>query len=165
MSENQPSDGFGGGKNVQRFDKRESGFSREGNRGGGQTQMFGATCADCRKHCEVPFRPIGDKPVYCKECFAKRREEQTPRDFGRGDSRQNIVSRRNVAPAGPQASGARLDDLKRQMDAMNAKLDMVLQKVSTGGSPTLKQTIRKVASRATPRSSKKPRKSATSSKR
>lgn len=32
-----------------------------------------AVCADCRKECEVPFKPTGDRPVYCKECFAKRK--------------------------------------------------------------------------------------------
>lgn len=32
-----------------------------------------AVCADCGKGCEVPFRPSGDRPVYCKECFSKRK--------------------------------------------------------------------------------------------
>lgn len=32
-----------------------------------------AICADCNKPCEVPFKPSQDRPVYCKECFAKRR--------------------------------------------------------------------------------------------
>ena len=30
-------------------------------------------CSDCRKECEVPFKPSGGRPVYCKECFAKRK--------------------------------------------------------------------------------------------
>ena len=32
-----------------------------------------AICADCNKECEVPFKPSGDRPVYCKECFSKRK--------------------------------------------------------------------------------------------
>ncbi len=32
-----------------------------------------AICADCNKECEVPFKPTGDRPVYCKECFSKRK--------------------------------------------------------------------------------------------
>ncbi len=32
-----------------------------------------AVCADCNKPCEVPFKPTGDRPVYCKDCFSKRR--------------------------------------------------------------------------------------------
>ena len=36
--------------------------------------MHKATCADCKKACEVPFRPREDRPVYCKECFSKRKD-------------------------------------------------------------------------------------------
>jgi len=32
-------------------------------------------CADCQKECEVPFKPSAGRPVYCKECFSKRKEE------------------------------------------------------------------------------------------
>ena len=38
---------------------------------GGRQDMHRATCADCGRSCEVPFRPIGDKPVYCSDCFVK----------------------------------------------------------------------------------------------
>jgi CxxC-x17-CxxC domain-containing protein len=38
-----------------------------------QRMMHKAVCADCKKSCEVPFRPSGERPVYCKECFAKRK--------------------------------------------------------------------------------------------
>ncbi len=31
-------------------------------------------CADCNKECEVPFKPSGNRPVYCKECFPKHKE-------------------------------------------------------------------------------------------
>lgn len=34
-----------------------------------------AICADCKKECEVPFRPTGNRPVYCKECFGKRKDD------------------------------------------------------------------------------------------
>ena len=30
-------------------------------------------CAECGKECEVPFKPSADRPVYCRECFAKRK--------------------------------------------------------------------------------------------
>ena len=35
--------------------------------------LYEAICADCHKVCEVPFKPSEDRPVYCKECFAKRK--------------------------------------------------------------------------------------------
>lgn len=35
------------------------------------------TCADCGKEItELPFNPALDRPVYCRECWAKRRKEQ-----------------------------------------------------------------------------------------
>jgi CxxC-x17-CxxC domain-containing protein len=43
------------------------------NRNNRNRPMFKAICADCKKECEVPFRPSGDRPVYCRECFASRK--------------------------------------------------------------------------------------------
>ena len=41
--------------------------------GGRPREMHKATCADCKQECEVPFKPSGDRPVYCKDCFSKRK--------------------------------------------------------------------------------------------
>ena len=43
--------------------------------GGGSREMHKATCEECKNECEVPFKPSGDRPVYCKECFSKRKNE------------------------------------------------------------------------------------------
>lgn len=37
-------------------------------------EMFKATCSDCNQECEVPFKPKEDRPVFCKACFAKRKD-------------------------------------------------------------------------------------------
>ena len=34
-------------------------------------EMHKAKCADCGKDCEVPFKPSGDRPVYCRDCYRK----------------------------------------------------------------------------------------------
>jgi CxxC-x17-CxxC domain-containing protein len=34
-----------------------------------------ANCALCGKGIRVPFRPEGEKPIYCKECKEKMRLE------------------------------------------------------------------------------------------
>jgi CxxC-x17-CxxC domain-containing protein len=55
--------------------------ARGGNRGGGgggggygrERQMFSATCSECGIETSVPFEPSGDKPVYCRDCYQKRR--------------------------------------------------------------------------------------------
>lgn len=52
-------DGGGGGG---------GGYSRSSDR-----QMFQATCSGCGGVAEVPFNPSGDRPVYCRDCFSKRR--------------------------------------------------------------------------------------------
>ena len=39
-----------------------------------QREMFTAICADCGKETQVPFQPRGDKPVYCRDCFANHRQ-------------------------------------------------------------------------------------------
>ncbi len=35
--------------------------------------MYTAICADCKKECSIPFKPSGDRPVYCKDCFSRRK--------------------------------------------------------------------------------------------
>jgi len=37
-------------------------------------QMFSVVCADCGKETTVPFEPREERPVYCRECYAKQRE-------------------------------------------------------------------------------------------
>ena len=36
-------------------------------------EMFPAVCAQCGKQTQVPFKPRGDRPVYCSDCFSSRR--------------------------------------------------------------------------------------------
>ena len=50
---------------------------RRGGGGYGQPrQMFTVVCAECGVETTVPFEPREERPVYCKECYAKRRDEQ-----------------------------------------------------------------------------------------
>lgn len=42
-------------------------------RGRDGRMLHKAVCADCHKPCEIPFKPSGNRSVYCKDCFAKRR--------------------------------------------------------------------------------------------
>ena len=32
-------------------------------------------CAECGKETEVPFEPKNDRPVYCRDCFSKRKAQ------------------------------------------------------------------------------------------
>jgi len=57
---------------FERGGKFGSGRGR-GDRGdrGDRPQMHDAICDDCGKKCQVPFRPTGDKPIYCSDCFSE----------------------------------------------------------------------------------------------
>jgi len=52
--------------------KKQRGDSR-GGFGNSQREMFPAVCAECGKSTTVPFKPSGDRPVLCKDCFQPRR--------------------------------------------------------------------------------------------
>jgi CxxC-x17-CxxC domain-containing protein len=45
-----------------------------GRMGGGEREFFDAVCAECGRPTRVPFQPRGDRPVYCSDCFASRRQ-------------------------------------------------------------------------------------------
>ncbi len=72
--------------NSRRFERDESprfgsrNFERRDSDSSFEKKMYPVTCAKCGKDCEVPFRPSGDKPVYCSNCFRKNdeREERRP---------------------------------------------------------------------------------------
>ena len=38
-------------------------------------EMYTAVCAACGKEARVPFKPSGNKEVYCSECFAKMKAQ------------------------------------------------------------------------------------------
>ena len=44
-----------------------------GSRDRGPREMFTATCSNCGKDAQVPFRPTSGKPVYCSDCFRSMR--------------------------------------------------------------------------------------------
>jgi CxxC-x17-CxxC domain-containing protein len=69
-----------------RYDNRGGGRGF-GGRNRGRPDMHKAICIECGAQCEVPFRPTGDKPVYCNECFksAGGGKSSGGRDFGRKD--------------------------------------------------------------------------------
>lgn len=52
--------------------RSQSGGGTSGGGGQRNREMFQATCSQCGGVAEVPFQPRGDKPVYCRDCFASR---------------------------------------------------------------------------------------------
>ncbi len=36
-------------------------------------QLYDVKCAKCGKQTQVPFKPSGDRPVYCRDCYMEQR--------------------------------------------------------------------------------------------
>ena len=72
--------------------------------GGSRPAMHQAICDKCGASCEVPFRPSGDKPIFCNDCFDRK--------GGRDDR--------------PRRGTDSCQESKMLLEQMNAKLDKIL---------------------------------------
>lgn len=54
-------------RSSRRNERNSGGYSQ------GPREMHPVVCAECGKDTTVPFLPRGDRPVYCSDCFSKRR--------------------------------------------------------------------------------------------
>lgn len=124
--------GFGGGRNGGR-DGGRGGFGRRDR--DDRPQMHKAICAECGDKCEVPFRPSGDRPVLCNNCFGGGNDRRGPfrdkdsrrdRDRGgRGNREERDDFDRRDSFKEPTA-----DLSKEQFDMLNAKLDRILKLIT-----------------------------------
>jgi len=90
---------------------------------GGDREMFDAECANCHKMTQVPFRPNGTKPVFCRDCFKPDTERMDRPSPGRFEKR-DFGPKRDFAPRAPQADSG-IADVKRQLESMNATLEKI----------------------------------------
>jgi len=102
--------------------KKSTGFGGRPSFGAKRSSEFGsdrthekhkATCNSCHRVCEVPFRPNGKKPVYCRDCY--KTATPTPSFSREKDSYSREVDSRK------EEFG--LGDMKKQFSILNAKLD------------------------------------------
>jgi len=75
--------------NFKRNDKSGKRRSSGGfaGRNSERSRMYKAICSECQKSCEVPFKPTGDKPIFCSNCFRNKGNAE-PRKFSGRDSRR-----------------------------------------------------------------------------
>lgn len=108
--------GFGGGNRGRSFGGgNRGGFG--GGRGREDRQMFSAICDKCGAECELPFRPTGDKPVYCSNCFEKTSgRDGGNRDFGGNNRRFDSRDTKDYTK----------DNTRAEIEAINQKLDKIL---------------------------------------
>jgi len=119
---------------------RDGGDNRGGFRSGGRggfdkrdsrpMVLHDAICGKCGNKCQVPFRPTGDKPVYCRDCFSRMGGPS-----GASGDRFQKKDRRDFAPSSqgmqprviPPSAGD--DEVKRQLEGVNAKLERLISAV------------------------------------
>ena len=65
--------GAGGGYSAGGYSGGGGGGGGYGSRDRGPREMFAATCSNCGREAQVPFRPTSGKPVYCSDCFRTMR--------------------------------------------------------------------------------------------
>lgn len=114
-----------------RSGRRDFGRRSFGGDRGADRQMFKAICSNCGKECEVPFKPTGSKPVYCRDCFRTIRDSDSGRADDRFSRRPNFdnVSRSSSYP-----------QYKEQFEALNTKLDKII-KLLNPEKPTEEQKV------------------------
>ena len=107
-----------GYRSKRSFDRARGPRGRQGfDRG--SIEMHKSVCADCGKECEVPFRPTRDRPVYCQECWAKRRPPRTEDGPQREHPREDSQRRPLLAPENVDLQI--LGELKRIREALEKR--------------------------------------------
>ncbi len=125
----KPTFGARGGKPG--FTKKPNWADRGDSTGGDRsTTLYKAICSKCGNECEVPFRPVNGKPVFCRNCFVKTGDTDT-----RGRAGDRFPKREfNSAPARfdtPKNDGAVL----KQLEILNTKLDRLIGAIESMQAP------------------------------
>lgn len=113
-----------GGFAKKGWDDRSGGDRRER----GDITMHTATCSNCHKNCEVPFKPNGSKPVYCKDCFGAMKGNGSP-DGDRRD-RKDFGGDREARPTRPAFESTKgNDESKKHFETLTVKIDALTRSV------------------------------------
>jgi CxxC-x17-CxxC domain-containing protein len=120
--------------------------------------MHRATCSACGEECELPFKPTGEKPVFCSNCFGSKSGSQRSSD--RGAEKYHFQEKRmysarctecgnkcevpfrpaggkpiycsNCFRKGDHTGGKSTEQYKEQFEIVNAKLDTILNLLTPG---------------------------------
>ncbi len=153
-----------GGRGGRPFGKKNynndrGGFRDHDRRNGGRADMHQATCSECGNPCEVPFKPTGARPIFCNNCFGKQKNQEG-RKFNGGSRERNFDRPRfeNKRPEFRQApvqDNQIINELKQQLEAMNNKLERILNLVMAPAETQKINTKEKVSEKPTEAAPKK----------
>ncbi len=83
-------------------------------------EMHQASCVSCKKFCEVPFKPNGKKPVYCRDCFGREDKGSAHPHIKPAFGERSTV-RTSIVPRTP--------DVRDEIRILNAKIDTLTRMV------------------------------------
>jgi len=58
-------------RSAAKASRGDQGGSRPSMGHGGPRELHDAVCSSCGITTQVPFKPSGSKPVYCRDCFRR----------------------------------------------------------------------------------------------
>lgn len=151
-----------GDKGRRNFEGR--GF---GGRDGGRPAMHKVVCSECGKDCEVPFRPTGNRPIFCSTCFETQKGGSSDRanknsfsrpSFDRGSRKMfeavcgkcggecqvpfqptpgKPVFCNNCFEKGGSTGGRNTEHYKEQFEVINLKLEKIMKALNIGSVPVI----------------------------
>ena len=89
----------------------------------GPKTFYKATCSNCGNSCDVPFKPVNGKPVFCRNCFVKTGD--TEKNGRAGDRYQKReYTPRSYEHTPPQNMNI---DIAKQLEEINSKLERLIR--------------------------------------
>jgi hypothetical protein len=82
----------------------------------------------------VPFKPSGEKPVYCSDCFEKKGGRDSNRSRDRRDyPRRSFGGRDSRRPSQNNITDRSISQLTEKIGVLNTKLDTIISLLSSAG--------------------------------
>ncbi len=105
-------------RSSNRYDSRNRRPSDRGTK-----ELHTTTCSKCKKETQVPFKPTGIRPVYCRECFQDQKPKNGSADIRRSPGRS--MSRQNYRSS-TRSSGRYEDRSRNRTDRKSTELHTVI---------------------------------------
>jgi CxxC-x17-CxxC domain-containing protein len=164
--------GFGGGNRGFGGGGRSFGGGGRGGFGGDRgerndrpREMTEVICSECGNTCEVPFKPSSDKPVYCNDCFASKRnsenkrEDRGERNERRGEARPERSEIRFHDKAAESKNTKKIESLENSIKNLNDKIETLTllfsslqdKKVEAPKTEAPKAEVKKIETKTAPK--------------
>ncbi|MBU1868213.1 hypothetical protein KJ608_01995 [Patescibacteria group bacterium] len=144
----------GGSDSNRSRDRRDSPRRGFGGRDLKRPLLHDAVCDKCGKDCKVPFKPSGERPIYCSDCFEKKDKDSPRGNLGGRDSGRFLQS--NI-------SDRSILQLVEKINILNIKLDTIIDLLSLAGEK--KPELVEVKTKKSEKSKTKKAKKATKAKK